>query len=62
MYNITQFWYNYIVNVFGRIDVFIKENVNKQLSLVKRKRKFEIVNELDKTQSKIAREINKHRI
>ena len=28
-----QFWYNYIVNVFGRIEVFMKENVNKQLSL-----------------------------
>ena len=45
---------------------------NKQLSLSQRnrieemlnqrKRKFEIANELDKTQSTIAREINKHRI
>lgn len=53
-----QFWYNYIVNVFGRIKVFMKENVNKQLSLSQRtrieemlnqrKRKFEIANELDK--------------
>lgn len=50
----------------------MKENTNKQLSLVQRnrieemlnqrKRKFEIANELDKTQSTIAREINKHRI
>ena len=50
----------------------MKENVNKQLSLSQRtrieemlnqrKRKFEIANELDKTQSTIAREINKHRI
>ena len=72
MYNIRQFWYNYIVNVFGRIEVFMKENVNKQLSLSQRtrieemlnqrKRKYEIANELDKTQSTIAREINKHRV
>ena len=72
MYNITQFWYNYIVNVFGRIEVFMKENINKQMSLSQRnrieemlnqrKRKFEIANELNKTQSTIAREINKHRI
>ena len=72
MYNIKQLWYNYIVNVFGGIEVFMKENVNKQLSLSQRtrieemlnqrKRKFEIANELDKTQSTIAREINKHRV
>ena len=51
-----QFWYNYIVNVFGRIEVFMKENVNKQLSLSQRtrieemlnqrKRKFEIAYEI----------------
>ena len=50
----------------------MKENNNKQLSLSQRnrieemlnqrKRKFEIANELDKTQSTIAREINRHKI
>ena len=50
----------------------MKENINKQMSLSQRnrieemlnqrKRKFEIANELNKTQSTIAREINKHRI
>ena len=54
------------------LEVFMKESINKQLSLSQRtrieemlnqrKRKFEIANELDKTQSTIAREINKHRI
>ena len=68
----TQLWYNYIVNVFGGIEVFMKENVNKQLSLSQRtrieemlnqrKRKYEITNELDKTQSTIAREINKYSV
>lgn len=27
-----QFWYNYIVNVFGRIEVFMKENINRQFN------------------------------
>ena len=50
----------------------MEEKTNKQLTLSQRnrieemlnqrKRKFEIANELDKTQSTIAREINKHRI
>ena len=50
----------------------MKENINKQMSLSQRnrieemlnqrKRKFEIANELNKTQSTTAREINKHRI
>ena len=54
------------------LEVFIKESINKQLSLSQRirieemlnqrKRKFEIATELDKTQSTIAREINKHQI
>ena len=70
MYNITQLWYNYIVNVFGRIEVFMKENINKQLSLSQRtrieemlnqrKRKFEIANELDKTQSTILKYFNQY--
>jgi DNA-binding NarL/FixJ family response regulator len=70
MYNITQLWYNYIVNVFGRIEVFMKENINKQLSLSQRtrieemlnqrKRKYEIANELDKTQSTILKYFNQY--
>lgn len=70
MYNITQLWYNYIVNVFGRIEVFMKENINKQLSLSQRtrieemlnqrKRKYEIANELDKTQSTIVKYFNQY--
>lgn len=70
MYNITQLWYNYIVNVFGRIEVFMKENINKQLSLSQRtrieemlnqrKRKYEIANELEKTQSTIVKYFNQY--
>lgn len=70
MYNITQLWYNYIVNVLGRIEVFMKENINKQLSLSQRtrieemlnqrKRKYEIANELDKTQSTILKYFNQY--
>ena len=45
MYNITQLWYNYIVNVFGGIEVFMKENVNKQLSLSQRTRIEEMLNQ-----------------
>ncbi len=70
MYNITQLWYNYIVNVFGKIEVFMKENINKQLSLSQRtrieemlnqrKRKYEIANELDKTQSTIVKYFNQY--
>ena len=50
----------------------MEEKIQKQLTLSQRnrieemlnqrKRKFEIANELDKTQSTIAREINKHRV
>lgn len=40
-----QFWYNYIVNVFGRIEVFMKENINRQLSLSQRNRIEEMLNQ-----------------
>ena len=34
----------------------------KQITLNQRRRKYEIANELDKTQSTIAREINRHKV
>lgn len=61
----------YYVNVFGGNGVIDMIEKNKQLTLSQRikieemlnqrHRKFEIANELDKSQSTIAREINKHK-
>ena len=66
-----QFQYNIYANVFGGNGVLDMIENGRQLTLSQRikieemlnqrHRKFEIANELNKSQSTIAREINKHK-